>query len=163
VTPLPAPLGSGDLIAWRLDNEAHSKTWDSGIGAAAAGGRWNSEGIHAVYCSLDPATAILELAVHVGFDALDTVPRTLTSLRLTDPARIHIVQPADVPNPHWLHPGQPTPGQQRFGSERLREHGILVIPSVVSTHSWNLIFLAGHAGYRLLAQERFALDPRLAA
>jgi hypothetical protein len=36
--------------------------------------------IRAVYCSVDPATAILEVAVH-GFQGLDTVLHMLTAIR----------------------------------------------------------------------------------
>lgn len=73
MTPLPAALGGKDFIAWRLDRDAYAPTWDSGEGSYLAGGRWNSKGVRAVYCSIDPATAILEVAVHKGFDVLDTV------------------------------------------------------------------------------------------
>jgi RES domain-containing protein len=38
----------------------------------------------------------------------------------------------------------------------------VAVPSVVSRHSWNLVFDAGRGGgYALHGQERFALDPRL--
>jgi RES domain-containing protein len=38
-----------------------------------------------------------------------------------------------------------------------------VLPSVVSTHSWNLVFVAAQAEglYAMTGQERFALDTRL--
>ena len=71
--PLPPLLGGKDLIGWRIDNNRHAATWDSGEGSFRFGGRWNSRGVRAVYCSLDPATAILEVAVHKGFRVLDTV------------------------------------------------------------------------------------------
>lgn len=164
MTPLPACLGGTGLIAWRLDRRAHAATWDSGEGAFRLGGRWNSPGTRAVYCALDPATAILEVAVHKGFRVLDTDPHTLTSLAVTaDPAEVHVVGPADVPNPNWLVPGYPSAGQQAFGDGLLSRHRFLVIPSVVSRHSWNLVFLAGAAGpgYALRDQEPFALDTRL--
>ncbi len=163
MTPLPPPLGSGEFVAWRLDPAGFKDSWDSGIGAAKGGGRWNSAGTRAVYCALDPATAIIEVAVHVGFDDLDAVPRVLTSLTVLAPAKIHVVGPDDVPNPNWLRPGRPTANQQRFGDALLGAQGMLVIPSSVSSHSWNFVFLAGVAGYGLRAQERFALDPRLAS
>jgi RES domain-containing protein len=165
VTPLPAPLGSGAFVAWRLDQEVHKESWDSGIGAAIAGGRWNSAGTHAVYCALDPATAILEVAAHVGFDDLDLVPRVLTSLTVLAPASIHVVNPEDVPNPNWLRPGRPSANQQAFGDTALATHGIFAIPSAVSSRSWNLVFLAGRPSgiYALRGQERFALDTRLAS
>jgi len=163
MTPLPPPLGSGGLTGWRLDLPKHAATWDSGEGAYLVGGRWNSPGVRAVYAALDPATSILEVAVHKGMRTLDTVAHVLTSFEIPDPATVHVVQPQDVPNPNWLRPGLPSAGQAAFGDELLARHGMFIAPSVVSTHSWNVVFLAGGAAgrYRLLAQEPFALDPRL--
>ncbi|GEP05016.1 RES family NAD+ phosphorylase [Methylobacterium oxalidis] len=163
MTPLPSLLGGTDLVAWRLDQAAFAPTWDSGEGAYRVGGRWNGRGVRAVYCALDPATAILEVAVHKGFRALDTVPHVLTAVRITQAERVHVVEPADVPNPNWLRPGIPGAGQQAFGDALLAHHGFVVVPSAVSTRSWNLIFVAGTAagGYALRSQERFALDTRL--
>ena len=163
MTPLPPPLGAGELVAWRLDEAVHASTWDSGEGAFRFGGRWNSRGVRAVYATLDPATAILELAVHKGFAALDAVPHVLTAATLLDPRQAHVVQPADVPNPNWLRPVPLSAGQQAFGDELLARHRFVLIPSAVSTHSWNLLFVATRASglYALSAQERFALDTRL--
>ena len=163
MTPLPAALGGRELVAWRLDLAIHAATWDSGEGAYRAGGRWNSRGVRAVYCSLDPATAILEVAVHKGFRVLDAVAHTLTSMTIGDAAGVHVVEPSSVPNANWLRPGIPGAGQQAFGSQLLAQHRLVVIPSVVSSHSWNLIFVAAHAtgAYALRTQERFALDTRL--
>jgi RES domain-containing protein len=158
-------LGDGAFVGWRLDPDVYRASWDSGIGAARSGGRWNSAGVRAVYAALDPATAILEVAVHVGFDDLDRVKRVLTSFVVDSPAAVLVIEPDQVPNPNWLRPGRPTTNQQRFGDSVLGEHGIMVIPSTVSSHSWNLVFLAGLAvpKHRLQAQEPFALDPRLAS
>ena len=160
MTPLPAPLGGNELVAWRLDQAKFSAAWDSGEGAYRVGGRWN-QGVRAVYCSIDPATAILEVAVHKGFKALDTVPHVLTAVTITDRPSVHIVD--SVPNPNWLRPGIPSAGQQAFGDALLARHKFVLIPSAVSTHSWNLIFVGtGAAGaYALRSQEPFALDTRL--
>jgi RES domain-containing protein len=163
VTPLPAALGGTELVAWRLDRQKYAASWDNGEGAFLDGGRWNSPGVRAVYCALDPTTTILELAVHKTFKVLDTVPHVLTSLTVIHSASIHVVQPADVPNPNWLVPGIPSVGEQRFGDQLLSDHQFVVIPSVVSRHSWNLLFVAARAAgaYKMLAQEPFALDTRL--
>lgn len=163
MTPLPSALGGSGLHAWRLDQERFSATWDSGEGAYLAGGRWNSRGTRAVYCSLDPAAAILEVAVHKGFKALDTVPHVLTAMVVADPSRVHVVQPGKVPNPNWLRPGIPGAGQQAFGDALLAAHPFVIIPSAVSGHSWNLLFTGAAASgtYAVLLQERFALDTRL--
>lgn len=162
MTPLPGALGGDELVAWRLDLAIHETTWDSGEGAYRAGGRWNSRGKRAVYCSIDPATAILEVAVHKGFRALDTVPHVLTAVNV-DPNDVFVVRPADVPNPNWRRPGIPGAGQQTFGDNLLSTHKFIVIPSAVSTESWNLIFIASKAGnsYSVRSQSRFALDTRL--
>lgn len=163
MTPLPAPLGGRDLVAWRLDQTKFAATWDSGEGAYRSGGRWNSRGVRAVYCSIDPATAIIEVAVHKGFKALDTVPHVLTSVIISEPASVHVVDPASIPNPNWLRPGIPGAGQQAFGDDLLEKHKFVAIPSAVSSNSWNLIFVStsAAAAYALRSQEPFALDTRL--
>jgi RES domain-containing protein len=162
VTPLPPPLGAGELVAWRLDQAVFAASWDGGEGAFRAGGRWNSRGVRAVYAALDPAAAILEVAVHTGFAALDSVAHVLTAATVLDPSTIHIVQPEDVPNPNWLTPGIPGAGQQAFGDALLAKHPFMLVPSALSRHSWNLIFVVSAAAglYALRFQERFALDTR---
>jgi RES domain-containing protein len=163
VTPLPASLGGGELVAWRLDRATFAASWDNGEGAYRAGGRWNSRGVRAVYCSIDPATAILEVAVHKGFKALDTVPHVLTAIDIADPSSVQVVYPATVPNQNWLRPGIPGAGQQAFGDDLLSKHKFIVIPSAVSTASWNLVFVGSKAAgaYSIRSQEPFALDTRL--
>ena len=163
MTPLPAPLGGDELVAWRLDQTAFAPSWDSGDGAYRYGGRWNSKTVRAVYCAIDPATAILEVAVHKGFEALDRVPHVLTAVTISKPARVHVLTPAEIPDSRWLRPGIPGAGQQAFGDSLLAEHMFIVIPSAVSIHSWNLIFIGTNAadGYAVRSQEPFALDPRL--
>src|ERR1700741_4535141 len=104
MTPLPAPLG------------------DSGEGAYRVGGRWNSRGIREVYCSIDPASAILEVAVHKGFKALDIVPHVLTAATIREPSTVHVVDRTSIPNPNWLGPGIPSAGQQAFGDALLAAH-----------------------------------------
>jgi len=161
LTPFP-PLYGSSMRAWRIDRDIHMSTWDSGIGAFGAGGRWNPRGVSAIYASFDAATAIVEVAVHKGFTVLDTVPHVITAFEVDDASKVHIVMPPAVPNPHWLVPAIPTPGQQKFGADLLSKHLFVAIPSTVSQHSWNLIFdparAAGH--YKMVLQQRLAIDPR---
>ncbi len=164
MTPLPAPLElAGALVAWRIDASHHALTWDSGLGAERFGGRWNPRGIKAVYASFDPATCILEAAVHRGFEVLDTQAHTLTRFALARSAKVHVVRPQDLPNPAWLHGGIPSTGQQRFGAAMLAEHAFVAFPSAVSKLSWNLVFSPSQAGSRYAAQqqERLVVDTRL--
>jgi RES domain-containing protein len=162
VTPLPAPFGGPELVAWRLDQAIYASTWDSGEGAYLVGGRWNSRSVRAVYCSIDPGTAILEVAVHKGFKALDMIPHVITEVTI-DPPSVFVVEPSMIPNPNWLRPGIPSAGQQTFGDDLLSDHKFLLIPSVVSTASWNLVFVGSNAAgsYEVKSQEPFALDTRL--
>jgi RES domain-containing protein len=163
VTPLPPPLGSGALVFWRVDQAKFQPTWDRGEGSYLAGGRWSSRGTRTVYGALDPATAILEVAVHKTFRTLDIVPHVLTRARIADSEHVHVVSAAEVPNPNWLRPGAISAGQQAFGDAMLKAHPFVLIPSVVSVHSWNVIFDPGMAKdlYDSVVQESFALDPRL--
>jgi RES domain-containing protein len=163
VISLPPPLGDGSLTLWRLDAAIHAGTWNSGEGAFRAGGRWNSKGVRAVYAALDPATAILEVAVHKGVRVLDTVAHVMSAAILHEPRACHVVTAADVPNPNWLVPSIPSAGQQAFGDALLKAHAFVLVPSVVSSHSWNVVFDPDAATglYGAVTQERFALDPRL--
>jgi RES domain-containing protein len=164
MTPLPAVLdGKTEMVAWRLDRRAQAARWNSGAGAKAVGGRWNSVGQAAVYCSLDPATTILEKAVHTGFAALDEVPHVLTAIEITDVAAVHVLHPQQIPQATWLRPGSPGTDQQRFGDTLLAKHPIVVLPSVVSRFSWNLIFDPQQATgcFSVKSQQAFILDPRL--
>ena len=139
MTPLPAALGGAGLVAWRLETTKHFPTWQTAQGAFLVGGRWCSAGRRVIYTSLDPSTAIVEVGVHKGFDTLDTVPHTLLEIEINDPARVHVVDLAAIPNPHWLNPGAVSAGQQAFGDALLAVHPMVVLPSVVSSHAWNLL------------------------
>ena len=164
--PLPASLGgAGALVGWTLQDARHAVTWNSGIGSATYGGRWNSIGKHVTYAALDPATAILEVAVHKGFKVLNTVAHNLYSFTITDPLRVRVVQPGDVPNPHWLHPIPPNRDQQEFGDQLIDAHPFVLLPSAVSAHPWNLLVNVTTALPLVtdVRSERFALDPRLSA
>jgi RES domain-containing protein len=163
MTPLPPPWGSGRLRGWRLDQASFASVWNSGEGAFLYGGRWNSRGTRAVYAALDPATAIIEVAVHKSFRVLDAVPHVLTGFSLDHAADIHAVMPGDLTDAQWLVPGLATADQRRFGDTMLAAHDFVLLPSTVSSHSWNLIFDPVRASGLIDAveQERFVLDPRL--
>ena len=163
MTPLPAALGGTGLVAWRLETTRHFSTWHTAQGAFLVGGRWSSAGHRVIYTSLDPSTAIIEVGVHKGLDTLDTVPHTLLEIAIGDPAQVHVVDLAAIPNPQWLQPGVVSAAQQAFGDMLLAAHPLVVLPSVVSSHSWNLLIDVARAVkfFKLLGSEHFALDPRL--
>ena len=158
MTPLPGALGGRELVAWRLDDARFASTWDSGEGAYLFGGRWNSPGTRVVYCSIDPSTAILEVAVHTGIAELDTRARVLSSLIIDQPSDVHVLDRQDL-----LAVSGPEAARQGLGDALLATHRLIVLPSVVSPNSWNLLISipAATGRYRLQSQEPFAIDPRL--
>ena len=101
--------------------------------------------------------------MHKGLHTLDTVPHTLLEIEIPDPSLVHVVRLTSIPNPNWLRPGMPSAGQQAFGDKLLSAHPLVLIPGVVSTHSWNLLIDASAAlgTFKLRNSEAFALDPRL--
>ena len=136
-------------------------SWDDGEGlsAPAVVEQWRrASGLHLARSGYGHSGG----RVH-GFAALDTVAHVLTAATVLDPSSIHIVVPESVPNPNWLRLGIPGAGQQAFGDTLLARHPFVLIPSAVSTHSWNLIFVASLAAgiYAPRLQEPFALDARL--
>lgn len=157
-----APTGA-TLAAWRLDVTRHAANWHTAEGAFLVGGRWSSPGKRVIYSAIDPSTAILEVGVHKGFGTLDALPHTLLELEILHPEQVHVMNPATVPNPAWLRPGTVSRAQQAYGDALLATHPLLMLPSVVSTHSWNLLIDAAQvpSQVRLKHREAFALDPRI--
>ena len=112
---------------------------------------------------MDPATAILEVAVHKTFSILDTLPHTLTWARVNDPTEIFVVDLEPLPNPNWPRPGTPGAGQQAFWVRLLAADRFDIIPDSVSTHGWILLFHGVRAAgaYTEVRQEVFVFDTRL--
>jgi RES domain-containing protein len=146
-----------------MDAKVHAATWNSGKGAEVSGGRWNPKGFAAVYTSVDPATAVLEVAVHKGFKALDTLPHVVSCVRVLDPLDVHVLDLSTVPNANWLRPAIPGHGQQKFGAQLMELYPFVAIPSVVLPLSWNIIFSPESAAgkYERVSQSDFSLDTRL--
>lgn len=167
MSALPAALGGTkkSLFAWRLDRAKWAKSWRDGEGAYQAGGRWNPIGFRAVYTSLDPATATLEVAVHKGFDVLDTQHHVLTRFALKRPKSVRVFQAEDLPNIDWLDPNFQSAAQKDWGAEMLEEHEVIAVPSAVSRESWNLVLKApvASADVTHIDHADYLLDPRLAA
>lgn len=159
----PALGGTTTLTAWRIDDEAYRRSWVQGEGARLYGGRWNTVGTAAVYLSLEPSTAILEVAVHKGIATLARRAHVMTAVEVPNPAEVHVVQPETVPQSSWLQPGWPSPEQQAYGADLLTTHSFVLWPSTVSPYSWNLVWNPAIAAgrYSVTRQETLIFDPRL--
>jgi RES domain-containing protein len=157
------PWAPNALLLWRMDAKAYAASWNSGKGAELLGGRWNPKGFAAVYASVDPSTAVLEVAVHKGFDTLDRVPHIISCAQIRDPSDVHVLDIKQIPNANWLRPGTPGHAQQQFGMKLMEQYPFVALPSAVLPMSWNILFNPKLAAgkYRLLEQTDFALDTRL--
>ena len=58
------------MIVYRIARRRSRSNDLSGQGAANEGGRWNSQGIHALYTSESRALALLEILVHADYEDL---------------------------------------------------------------------------------------------
>jgi RES domain-containing protein len=155
-------------IVWRLSDQVFAKDWEKGEGARLFGGRWNHKGRSVVYASADPATALLEVGVHIGLPALTKKPHIKTAFSINQMADLHIVWPSDVPNSGWLTRNKPSDEQRNFGHSLLDKHAFIALPSVVTKFSWNVIFdpnspaFLNSAKWDHLHTELYDLDARLA-
>jgi RES domain-containing protein len=127
-------------IVWRLSDPAFAADWGQGEGARLFGGRWNHVGRSVVYASGDPATALLEVAVHKDLDVLINTPHIKTAFSINQVADLHIVWPKDIPDTDWLMRNKPTDQQRDFGHDLLDRYAFVALPSVVTKYSWNVIF-----------------------
>jgi RES domain-containing protein len=144
---------------YRIAQHRHATSPESmlsGHGARQHGGRWNSPGVPAVYCSENLSLAALEILVHV--------PR---------PAIMHryAFVEVDVRDAAVRHIGDrelnAIARSQAFGDALLRPDGQLAfsVPSAVNPLERNVILNPRHADYRQVIRigkvQPFPFDKRL--
>ena len=134
----------------------------SGNGAALAGGRWNPIGMRAVYTSLNPSTAVLEVRVHssgfipaanlflVELDVPDELVHNGHEPKLpADWNELMIPASTIAIGRHWLSAANAV---------------AMKVPSVVCPADWNVILNPVHPDFtsvQVTRQEAFSLDARL--
>lgn len=99
-----------ELVTWRIETTRHFPGWHTAEGAFRVGGRWSSPGARVLYTSIDPATAIVEVAVHKGLHILDTVPRTLLAIAIASSARANLLP--------WIRACTLSSARRRLGEAR---------------------------------------------
>jgi RES domain-containing protein len=147
------------VILWRISNyEALD-----GTGGLYVSGRWHTRGRPVVYCTFNPATALLETLVHMEIDSEDR-PERFQALRIEGPDALSLekIEPATLP-PNWAENMAIT---QSIGDRWLSEARslLLQVPSVLVPETWNLLVNPQHAEAPLLkitATYEHAFDARL--
>jgi RES domain-containing protein len=133
------------VILWRVSNYA---TLD-GVSGLYVSGRWHTKGHPVVYCTLNPATALLEILVHMEIDAEDR-PERFQMLKIEGPDTLSVeeIKPGALPS-NWI---EDLAFTQNLGDGWLSEAGslLLKVPSVLVPETWNVLVNPRHAEASLL-------------
>jgi RES domain-containing protein len=143
---------------WRISNHASL----SGDGGLYASGRWHTRGRRVVYLADHPASALLEVMVHLEVDAED-MPRDYQLLGVDVPDGISA---AFIGLPDGRRDDVAT--TRALGDAWLREgsSALLRVPSAIVPDARNYLLNPAHADEERIAiveSQRAAFDPRLMA
>lgn len=133
------------VILWRVSNY---KTLD-GAGGLYVSGRWHTRGRPVVYCTLNPATALLETLVHIEIDSEDR-PEHFQVLKVEGPNFLSVERvEVGALAPDWADDISVTQG---IGDRWLQEKRslLLEVPSVLVPETWNVLINPLHAEANLL-------------
>jgi RES domain-containing protein len=120
-----------------------------GVGGLYVSGRWHTKGHPVIYCTLNPATALLETLVHMEIDAEDR-PERFQVLRIEGPDTLSVKELKGGALPSsWVDDIAFT---QNVGDGWLSEAGSLLlrVPSVLVPETWNVLVNPRHAEASLL-------------
>jgi RES domain-containing protein len=133
------------VILWRVSNY---QTLD-GAGGLYVSGRWHTKGHPVVYCTLNPATALLETLVHIEIDSEDH-PERFQVLKIEGPDSLSLerIETGSLP-PDWA---QDINSTQTIGDRWLSEKRSLLwqAPSVLVPETWNVLVNPQHPEANLL-------------
>ena len=144
---------------WRISDYANL----SGDGALHNAGRWHSRGRRVVYLADHPASALLEVMVHLEIDAEDLPSHyQLLGIELPDDLPITSRDERELPD-NWREHATVT---QALGDNWLRNApaALLSVPSVIVPNARNYLLNPGHPDavrIGIASTMRFAFDPRL--
>jgi RES domain-containing protein len=148
------------VTVWRISNHA---TLD-GAGGLKASARWHTKGRGIVYCSPNPASALLEILVHNEL-AVGDLPAAYKLIRIECPPNLRqaTVREESLPR-NWRERLDRT---RAIGDDWLaqRRTPLLWVPSVVVPETMNLLINPAHPSsrrIRISKVQEFHLDKRLA-
>lgn len=136
------------ITCYRIVNKRHAESAFDGEGAKLYGGRWNSKGLAAVYCSDSAALAMLEILVHLNDEA---VMADWVIYRVEIPERsILMLRHEDIPE-NWLE-NPPPLSTRKIGDSWLegKESFALSVPSATIPFDGRNIIL--NPNHRLAAK-----------
>jgi RES domain-containing protein len=142
------------MRVWRISNYADL----SGLGGMVTEGRWNLIKTPIVYCADHPATALVEILVHLDGEDL---PATFQLLEIDIPEAAEI-ETADLPD-DWR---DNSPATRRIGTGFVQagRAAVMRVPSVIVPFANNYLLnprLAKPAGVKIVQATVHPFDPRL--
>lgn len=147
---------------WRISNFGDL----SGVGGLKADGRWHDRGRHTVYAADHPASALLEVMVHLEIDFED-LPTTyqLLGIDVPDDLAVEMVSQTDIEkmSKDWADDPRVTRSLLRPWFNEART-AIVSVPSVVMPFAQNYIINPRHqdaARIRVSHVARYPYDLRL--
>jgi len=125
------------VILWRISN--HSSL--TGEGGMRASGRWHTRGRRIVYCTQNPAAALLEILVHLEIDLRD-LPTRYRLMKLHAPNHFPVHHAAGLPS-DWIERPDIT---RVIGDRWLRvaDTAFLRVPSAVVPETFNVLLNPAH-------------------
>lgn len=150
------------MLAWRIAKAAYALD-RLGTGARLTGGRWNSEGVAAVYGGMSPAISALEKLVHTG----DILPPDLVLVEIALPDDADLYETLDRSSLPEGWDDLPSSAQAMAVGDQFIETGRklgLIVPSAIIPESKNIVINPHHPAmmqvhFRILREFKF--DPRL--
>jgi len=149
---------------WRISNFDDL----SGVGGLKADGRWHDRGRHVVYAADHPASALLEVMVHLEID-LEDLPTTyqLLGIDVPDDLAVEKVDVTDIArvSSAWADDPRITRGMLRPWFDEART-AIVSVPSVMVPFAQNYIINPRHQDatrIRVAHIAHYPHDPRLFA
>ncbi len=151
------------MLVYRLSREKYADTL-SGFGAALSyTNRWNSKGREMIYTSLNIATAMSEILVHVS---VRLIPKDYMVIHIEIPDTIIIDRLNDTDLPKNWNEVPPPAETQKIGDQFLidKEYAGLQVPSAVVNGEYNLLLNPFHHDFtaiKIVKKEHFRFDQRL--
>ncbi|MCB2193900.1 MAG: RES domain-containing protein [Deltaproteobacteria bacterium] len=152
-------------LAWRLVKKRHSSTAFDGQGARLFGGRWNHQGIEAVYLADSLALAALEQFIHLGPDGA-ALEYAFFTVNIPDSVAIERLDPMRLP-PDWREEPPGDAGKD-LGTGCLRKSAaaLLQVPSALMPrpHGYNYLLNPRHPDFtklKIVGPQPFSFDPRM--
>ena len=128
------------MIVWRISNYLDL----SGQGGLRASARWHNAGASVVYTTSSPASALLEVLVHLELNDVEHLPDSYQLLRIAVPDSFPLVElDEESLVPDWRRLLELT---RAMGDEWLRasNSSVLAVPSAIVPHTKNYLINPTH-------------------